>query len=28
VLTTLSDRVFGFAERRVARSFRHSLGRH
>ena len=27
VLTTLSDRVFGFAERRVARSFRHSLGR-
>ncbi|MBS1182344.1 MAG: occQ3 [Proteobacteria bacterium] len=27
VLTTLSDRIFSFAERRVARSFRHSLGR-
>ncbi|HVX79753.1 MAG: ABC transporter permease [Devosia sp.] len=27
VLTTLSDRVFGAAERRVARSFRGSLGR-
>lgn len=27
VLTTLSDRIFNFAERRVARSFRHSLGR-
>lgn len=27
VLTTLSDRIFNFAERRVARSFRNSLGR-
>ena len=27
VLTTLSDRVFGVAERRVARSFRGGLGR-
>jgi octopine/nopaline transport system permease protein len=27
VLTTLSDRVFGVAEKRVARSFRGSLGR-
>jgi len=27
VLTTLSDQVFGFAERRVARSFRNSIGR-
>lgn len=27
VLTTLSDRVFGVAEKRVARSFRSSLGR-
>lgn len=28
VLTTLSDRIFGHAERRVAKSFRHGLGRH
>jgi len=27
VLTTLSDRIFNFAERRVARRFRNSLGR-
>jgi octopine/nopaline transport system permease protein len=27
VLTTLSDRVFGVAERRVAKSFRGGLGR-